>query len=136
MNEEEKTEQEDKKEESEGDRFIPTEQREAVDSTRRDGEERRQEDKPGNKPFEGVDRRQTIDRRDSPDRRGMRFGVIYKTVGSMTEIEDWLDDTCDGEWNLILQDMDDQLVQKTLRVMFELEEDKKKFVELYARGIR
>lgn len=136
MNEEEQAEQEEKKEVSKDDRFIPTEQRESFESTRRDGEERRQEAAPGEKPFEGVDRRQNIDRREASDRRGMRFGVIYKTVGSMTEIEDWLDDTCDGEWNLILQDMDDQLIQKTLRVMFEFEEDKKKFVELYARGIR
>jgi len=120
--------QEEPKEEA---RFIPTEQREEYDSTRRSGEERRESEEP---PPDGEERRETPERRSVNDRRTMGYGIIYKTAGGMTQIEDWMDKRCQGNWSLVLADMDDDLVKKTFRVMFELETDKTNFIENFIKG--
>lgn len=123
---------EDEKEKNK-DRFVPTEQRSAVDSTRRSDseEDRRQSDE----EFEGEEKRYEPARRSQPDdRREITHAVICKTSGSLTTIEDWLDDHCEGEWNLILDALDDDLTRKSIRVMFELAGDKEKFIQVYGRG--
>ena len=112
-------------------RFVPTEQREEYDSTRRSGEERRESEEP---PPDGEERRETPERREGDDRRAMSFGIIYKTAGGMTLIEDWLDDHCQGDWSLVLTGMDDELIQKSFRVMFESETDKTDFIENFIKG--
>lgn len=113
------------------DRFIPTEQREEYDSTRRSGEERRENEEP---PPEGEERRETPERRSVDNRREMNYGISYKTGEGMTRIEDWLDDQCQGTWTMILIGMDDDLIKKNLRIMFELEPDKTNFVENFIKG--
>lgn len=115
----------------EQDRFVPSEQREEFDSTRRLEEERRQVEEP---PPDGEERRETPERRGEVNRRKMTYGIIYKTAGGMTQIEDWMDGQCQGDWSLVLADMDDDLVKKTFRVMFELETDKTNFIENFIKG--
>lgn len=120
-----------KEESKEEDRFIPTEQREEFESTRRSGEERRESEE---SPPDDEERRETPDRRSVDDRREMKYGIIYKTAGGMTQIEDWLDDHCQGDWSLVLTGMDDELIQKSFRVMFESETDKTGFIENFIKG--
>lgn len=114
---------------SERERSLPSEQRSAVDSTRRADEERRQ----GKEPFEGEEKRQEPQRRSAGIRRGISFDITCKTSGPIGTIEDWLDDNCEGEWKIILEDMDAKLVQKNLRVMFEFEDEREKFFKLYIK---
>ncbi len=118
-----------KEEPGERDRFVPAEQRSAVDSTRRSDETRRHEQE----DFEGEEKRHEPDRRVDPDRRGMTFDVNCKTSGSISTIEDWLDQHCKGEWNLILAARTGDLTQKSIRIMFELSEDKEQFINLYGK---
>jgi len=122
-------EDEDKKNEGAG-RFVPTEQRESVSSTRRSDEDRR-EDK---ESFEGEEKRETSDRRTKPDRRTMSLEVTCKTSGSISNIEDWLDDNCESGWKVVLQKIDDDMVNKHLNVMFETKADRDTFLDKYLKG--
>jgi len=63
----------------------------------------------------------------------LAFGVLYTCYGAMWEIEDWLDDNCQGQHSLVIDTIDEDLVKKTLRIMFELESDKTSFVGGYAK---
>lgn len=112
-------------------RFIPTEQREEYDSTRRSEEERRQRDE---SPPDGEERREAHDRRKVDNRRGMAYGILYKTAAGMTQIEDWLEDYCQGKCSLVLTELDDELVKKSFRIMFELKTDKDEFIEKFIKG--
>lgn len=113
----------------ESDRFLPSEQRAGVASTRRAEEERRQSEE----PFEGKEKRQEPERRSAEKRRGITFDLTCSTSGSLAEMEDWLDDNCEGQWNVILEGLDDDLVKKKLKVMFELEDEREKFFRKYIK---
>jgi hypothetical protein len=101
------------------------------DADRRESEDRRQD---------GADvtddRRvpEQAERRLSTDRRGWPFGLILRTTESYRVIEEWLDDNCSGKWGFGLEDMDENLAQKSFKVMFELEEDKIQFVTNFSRN--
>ena len=84
---------------------------------RRTGEERRHEPAP----------LPNGDRRKGADRRGMRFGVMFKTSRSTDDIEDWLEDNCEELWSVTLEGIDEDLSSKTLRVLFRSEADKVSF---------
>lgn len=128
--EEEQTEAEENPEQvRESDRFLPSEQRSVVDSTRRAGEDRRQSEE----PFEGEEKRREPERRLAKERRGITYDITCKTSGAIGAIEDWLDDNCEGERKIILKDMAADLVQKNLRVMFEYEKEREKFFRLYIK---
>ncbi len=114
---------------SEREKFLPSEQRSAVDSTRRADEERRQ----SGEPFEGEEKRQESQRRSEIKRRSITYDLTCVTSGSLAEMEDWLDDHCEGKWNVILEGLDDDLVKKNLRVMFEYAEEREKFFRLYIK---
>ncbi len=122
-------EKDENKDNKEAGRFIPAEQREAVDSTRRSDEERRQEEV----SFEGEENRATPDRREKPDRREMGLNVECKTSGSITNIEDWLDENCQSGWKVVLQRIGKNLVKKHLMVMFETEADRDAFLDKYLK---
>lgn len=74
------------------------------------------------------------DRRFRPERRQMRHGVQYSTARSMAQIEDWLDEHCDGNWNVVFDDIDADSGVKTFTVMFELEIDKDRFRSMATRS--
>jgi len=70
---------------------------------------------------------------DGTERRKLSFGVLYTCFGAMSEVEDWLDENCQGQHRLIIDTIDEDLVKKTLRIMFEFESDKTVFVSDYAK---
>ena len=110
-----------------GDRFIPTEQRQGADWERRALEDRREEES----DFEGEEKRVASDRREVFDRRAMGLEVPCKTSGSIDTIEDWLDENCDNDWQVVLQKVDINLSSKHLLVMFETESDRDLFLDKY-----
>ncbi len=60
----------------------------------------------------------------------MTCGVGYKTEKSIETIESWLDANCEGDWDVVLKDMDDSNPAKMLKVLdvlFELSADKERF---------
>ncbi|NQV82554.1 MAG: hypothetical protein HQ494_01925 [Rhodospirillales bacterium] len=111
-------------------RFIPGEQRQVVDSTRRSVEERRE----GEDSFENENKRATPDRRESLDRRVMGFQVPCKTSGTIESVEDWLDENCRNDWQVVLQEVDLDQGTKHLMVMFERESDRNVFLDKYLQG--
>ncbi len=110
-------------------RFVPAEQREAVDSTRRSDEERRQAEK----SFGGEENRVIPDRRENPDRREMGLNVACQTSGPLANIEDWLDENCQSGWKVVLQRIGRDMVEKHLMVMFETEADRDTFLNKYLK---
>ena len=69
-----------------------------------------------------------------PRRVRLAFGVLFKTEGAVSDVENWLEDYCDGQWNLVIEGMDDELIKKSLRITFEFEADKRHFINEYARA--
>ena len=110
------------------DRFLPSDQR-LAETPRRDDDERRQSvESP-----EAEERREPPDRRKQIDRRTIGLEVICKTTGSITNIEDWLDDHCDSGWQVVLQKIGKNLDIKHLKVMFETEADRDFFLDKYLK---
>jgi hypothetical protein len=97
-----------------GDRFIPTEQRQGADRERLALEDRREEES----DFEGEEKRVAPDRMEVFDRRAMGLEVPCKTSGSIDTIEDWLDENCDNDWQVVLKKVDINLSIKHLLIMF------------------
>ena len=64
------------------------------------------------------------ERRKGADRRGMRFGVLFRTTRSIDDIEDWLEGNCGDSWSISLEGIEEDLSSKTLRVLFMSEADK------------
>jgi len=97
---------------------------------RREAEERRKDE-----AVLPEERRATSsgERRQSTERRGWPFGLILRTTESFRVIEEWLEENCTGEWGFSLEDMDENLAQKSFKVMFELEDDKTNFVGSFSR---
>ena len=80
-----------------GDRFIPSEHR-IADTPRRADEDRRQAEE----GIDGEEGREPTPRREPFDRRSMGLEVVCRTTGSITKIEDWLDDHCESGWQVVL----------------------------------
>lgn len=116
-----------------GTRFIPGERREDPEEGRRASGERRQASDSG-PGTDGKRQRGDSDRRTQEERRGDTFDVICKTSGSLNSIEDWLDDNCDGDWELVLLNLGVDMSQKSIKVIFSLISDKTQFVENYGSG--
>jgi hypothetical protein len=51
----------------------------------------------------------------------LRYGLIYSTNGSISEIKEWLEEFCVGKFQVSLEDMDADLSTKSVRVLFENE---------------
>lgn len=102
---------------------------------RRVGEDRRSllDRREGDEPSDGQEQRQPEGRRQS-DRRVLRFGVLYTMSYPIAVVEDWLGKHCDGGWGLMLEDLDEGLERKTIRVLFEFESDKQKFTNMVQRS--
>ena len=74
------------------------------------------------------------ERGDKPRRVRLAFPLLFSTQAAVSEVETWLDDYCEGQWNLIVEGMDDELIKKSLKITFELEADKRRFIDDYARA--
>jgi hypothetical protein len=83
----------------------------------------------GSEPADGDYQNDPAHRR-STDRRVLRYGLLYAMSRPVAEVEEWLDTHCDASWNVMLEDLDDNLERKTIRVLFELESDKQNFVHM------
>jgi hypothetical protein len=94
---------------------------------RRSGEDRRQ----GPGAAAGDERREGERRQE--ERRRLAHGVRFATTGSVENIERWLRENCQGEWNIVLDDIDENLARKVLLVMFEREQDKSSFLSEYRK---
>lgn len=66
-------------------------------------------------------------------RRRTVYGVEYVTAGSLIDLEDWLDANCQGKWSLGLEGMDEKRVKKTVKILFEEEGDKQRFIAHFAK---
>jgi len=73
------------------------------------------------------------DRRHGGERRKLIYGVEFTTGGPLESVEEWLDENCRGEWSVVLVGMDDDLVRKTIRIMFENKSDKEVFKDSAAQ---
>ncbi|MEK7244862.1 MAG: hypothetical protein AAB223_02460 [Pseudomonadota bacterium] len=69
-------------------------------------------------------------------RRRTVYGVEYVTADSLSNLEDWLDANCQGKWSLGLEGMDEKRVKKTVKILFEEEGDKQRFIATFARRRR
>lgn len=99
-----------------------------IQRERRSGSDRRAGGKPGATGAPpGGERRQT-------DRRVLVYGILLSTARSVASIEAWLEPNCEGDWTIVLDEIDDgDLGRKHLRIMFELESDKQKFIAGFRR---
>jgi len=62
----------------------------------------------------------------------LHTGIKFKTSASISVIEDWLEENCDGEWDIDIEAIATGLGQKAVAVYFEKDEDKEAFKEVYA----
>ncbi|MDD9875938.1 MAG: hypothetical protein OXR84_00695 [Magnetovibrio sp.] len=62
------------------------------------------------------------------------YGVMIATADAVSLVEAWLDDHCDGAWNLEVEGLGDDLMKKELRISFELDADKTRFISDYAQA--
>lgn len=77
--------------------------------------------------YPGADRREA-------DRRVMVHGLLLSTARTVASIEEWLEPNCEGDWTIVLDGLDEEVLgKKRLRIMFELETDKQKFIAEFTR---
>ena len=112
--------------EDDGRTFSPLDRR--VGENRRSDVERGE----GGEPQADGDQRQQDSRRSS-DRRVLQHGLLFTLSGSTAVVEEWLEDHCDGRWNVTLEDLNEELDRTTIRVLFEIESDKQKFKSMILR---
>jgi len=67
------------------------------------------------------------------ERRKLSYGVLFNCHGSALEVEEWLEDHCQGDHSLVLDGMDDEMTTTRLRIMFELETDKAGFISNFVK---
>lgn len=61
----------------------------------------------------------------------LHTGIKFKTSAPITDIEDWLEENCQGEWDLDIEAVATKLGQKSVAVYFETEADKEAFKQAY-----
>lgn len=64
----------------------------------------------------------------------MTCGLVYGTRLQVSEVEDWLDANCSGDWDVGLADLKEGAageVSKKLEIYFELPEDRDKFKNMF-----
>ena len=84
-------------------------------------------------PWTGDNHREG-NRRKATDRRGLPFGVFYKTNKPMAILYDWLGAHCYGKWSVGLEQAEDNPLKKAVKVLFELENDKDTFMQEVVRS--
>lgn len=78
-------------------------------------------------PWTGAEQRQA-NRRNAIDRRGLPYGVFYKTSDPLVVLYDWLRDQCSGKWSVGIEAVGDDPIRKSVKVLFEQESDKLTFM--------
>ena len=67
------------------------------------------------------------------ERRNWTCGILYRTSLPAAEIEQWLERNTSGKWGVGLEGMEESLNAKVLKIMFEREEDKYRFMAAFSR---
>lgn len=98
-------------------------------SDRRSGQDRRSV----TVPWDGEERRKT-NRRHAADRRGLQFGIFYKTDQSLGVLYDWLGENCTGTWSVGLEEAGSATDRKSVKVLFEQDQDKTLFMNEVVRA--
>jgi|GEM_PF-944832 len=101
---------------------------------RREKERRTESDRRTVKSPGDVDNRRKEKRRmSSSDRRGLQHGVYYKTDEPLAYLYFYLRDYCEGAWSVGLEHVDSNHFRRTVKVHFELESDKNRFLDTIVR---
>ncbi|MEG3617316.1 hypothetical protein V5T82_02505 [Magnetovibrio sp. PR-2] len=58
-------------------------------------------------------------------------GIKFKTSTPISKIEDWLDQNCNGEWDVEIEAISTELHQKAVAVYFETDMDRDAFKAAY-----
>lgn len=61
----------------------------------------------------------------------LHTGIKFKTSTPISVIEDWLEENCQGEWDVDIEAISTGLGQKSVAVYFETDEDKEAFKQAY-----
>lgn len=61
------------------------------------------------------------------------YGVEFATLGALSDLEDWLEAHCQGEYSLGLESMDEKREKKTVKILFSEEADKLRFVAKFGK---
>jgi hypothetical protein len=77
-----------------------------------------------------------IDRRDAPGgaKKPWTCVVIFQTNRSTTLIEHWLEENASGEWSVVLDDIDEALEAKTVKIFFANRPNKAAFAAHFAQA--
>lgn len=67
------------------------------------------------------------ERRSGVDRRGLIYGLKFKTERPVGPIEDWLDDNFPGDYRLSIEGISDDLHTKEVRAVFAHEDQRVTF---------
>jgi len=65
--------------------------------------------------------------RETAERRRLTLGVRLTFYGALSTVEEWLDDECAGDFQVVIVGISDDLTSKTVEVMFENAADRDKF---------
>lgn len=84
------------------------------------GPERRKSSKPD---FKGLNRRA------GADRRGLTYGLTFKTVAALAPLEEWLVENFPDQHRFTIEDMSEDLSVKHVRVLFTDDVDRQEFRE-------
>ena len=68
------------------------------------------------------------------EKDALKYGVKFKTNNSLIAMQNWLEDNCGKKWSLAIIDIDDDIDQKEVKLLFADETDKSKFVAYYTGG--
>ena len=75
------------------------------------------------------------DRRgDGDDRRETPYSVNFLTTKTLVDLEKFLGEECTDKWRIIFLEMDSQLVEKRIQIMFANESDKENFIVNHSRS--
>ncbi|MBD3661399.1 MAG: hypothetical protein HUJ11_04325 [Arenibacter algicola] len=61
----------------------------------------------------------------------LHTGIKFKTSVPISAIEDWLEQNCQGEWDVDIEAINTGLGQKSVAVYFETESEKEAFKQAY-----
>jgi hypothetical protein len=76
---------------------------------------------------------------DSPERpkkagrRRTVYGVEFVTTEALSTLEHWLERNCQSTWSLGLEGMDEKREKKTVKILFDEEGDKLRFIAKFGR---
>ena len=83
----------------------------------RSGKERRQ----GSGGYEGKERRSGV------DRRGLKFGLRFRTSWALAPLEDWLSETFPGQHQFQIEEISEDFTYKDVKVLFATDEQRNRF---------